>query len=202
VPTLFCDLTGVVFADAPDRPVREWRAANGGALRISSLSQLRDDLYCGFELGQVEPAQYAGHLRAVLGWNGSDQDLVRIWNSARGALVLDVVETLSGLRDRGWQLVAVATIDPWSEQALQEQFDTVMSMFDRTVLSTRVRSRKPDPRFFAEMLRAVPRHGPQLYVDHDPQVVAAARRAGIDGHVFADAQGLKSACQSLLLAMT
>jgi FMN phosphatase YigB (HAD superfamily) len=200
VPTLFCDLSGVVFADSPQRPLDAWRAANGGALGVSTPADLLDDEYAGFQVGDVGESEYARHLRVRLGWTGSDQELVEIWNSGTGPVVLDVLDALSTLRDRGWQLVAAANTDPWRERARVDQFGWVMSLFDRVVCSTVVHARKPDPRFFAEMLRGVPRHGPQLFVDHDPQNVSAARRAGIDGHVFAGAAALRAACTSLALA--
>jgi HAD superfamily hydrolase (TIGR01509 family) len=190
----------VVFAEVPERPVTEWRMANGGQLRVNAAAELVDDEYRGFETGRVPEAQYTRHLRSRLGWTGSDEDLIRIWNSSQGSAVLKVLDTLEGLRDRGWQLVAATNTNPWHERARREEFGWVLALFDRVVTSTQVGARKPDPRFFAELLRGVPRHGPQIYVDDDPQVVSAARRAGIDGHVFGDAQGLLAACRSLVMA--
>jgi HAD superfamily hydrolase (TIGR01509 family) len=199
VPTLFCDLGGVVFADSPEAPLEKWREANGDELGVVRADDLVDEALRGFESGRVGEAEYALHLRARLGWQGSDDDLIAIWNSSQGAVVLEVLDALSALRERGWALVAATNTDPWRLRARQEQFGWVLSMFDRVVTSVEVGARKPDPRFFAEMLRGVPRHGPQIYVDDDPQVVSAARRAGLDAHVFAGATGLRAACQSLNL---
>jgi len=190
----------VVFADTPQRPLDAWRAANRGVLAVSTPAELFDDEYVGFQVGRVGESEYARHLRVRLGWTGSDQELVEIWNQSTGPVVLEVLDALSTLRDRGWQLIAATNTDPWHEQARGEQFGWVLSLFDRVVSSTTVRARKPDPRFFAEMLRGVPRHGPQLFVDNRPQNVSAARRAGIDGHVFAGAAALRAACTSLVLA--
>jgi FMN phosphatase YigB (HAD superfamily) len=200
VPTLFCELGGVVFADTPQRPFDAWRAANRGVLGVSSPADLFDDEYADFQVGALGESEYARHLRVRLGWTESDQDLVEIWNQGVGPVMLEVLDALSTLRDRGWQLVAATNTDPWHERARLEQFGWVMSLFDRVVSSTAVRARKPDPRFFAEMLRGVPRHGPQLFVDTQSQNVSAARRAGIDGHVFAGAAALRAACTSLALA--
>jgi FMN phosphatase YigB (HAD superfamily) len=200
VPTLFCGLAGVVFADNPQRPLDAWRAANRGVLGVSTPADLFDDEYAGFQVGEVGESEYARHLRVRLGWTGSDGELVEIWNQSTGPVVLEVLDALSTLRDRGWQLVAATNTDPWHQRARLEQFGWAMSLFDRVVSSTAVRARKPDPRFFAEMLRGVPRHGPQLFVDTSPQVVSGARRAGIDGHVFAGAAALRTACTSLALA--
>lgn len=199
MPTLFCDLGGVVFAETAQRSLDGWRTANGGELAVATPGELRDAEYRAFQVGDLGESEYARHLRVRLGWAGTDDELVQIWNLGQGPVVLEVLDALSTLRDRGWQLVAATNTDPWQLRARQEQFGWVMSLFDRVVASTQVRSRKPDPRFFAEMLRSVPRHVPQLFVDDAPQNVSAARRAGLDGHVFAGAPGLLAACRSLVL---
>jgi len=200
VPTLFCDLSGVVFTDPPQRCVEQWQAANGGRLGIRTMAELRDDVLAGFETGRVGEPEYLSHLRDRLGWTGPDAELIRIWTSARPAVALDVLAVLTALRERGWQLIAASVADPWRERALAEDFGWVMSLFDRVVRSTDLGARGTDPRFFAELTRGVPRHGPRIYVGDDPQLVSAARRSGLDGHLFADAAGLKAACTSLVLA--
>jgi FMN phosphatase YigB (HAD superfamily) len=202
VPTLICDLGGVLFSDTPQRSIDAWREANGGQLAVSTAAELDDDELRGFQIGLVGESEYGRHLRSRLGWTGSDEDLVELWKLSAGALVLDVLDMLSGLRESGWVLVAAADSDPWREQAWQSQFGWALSLFDQVITSTAVRARRPDPRFFAELIRATPRGGPRLYVDDDPRNISAARRAGLDGHLFVDARGLKAACRSLSLATT
>jgi putative hydrolase of the HAD superfamily len=201
VPTLICDLGGVLFSDTPQRRIDAWRVTNGGVLGIATPDDLMDDELRAFRSGTVGEGEYAHHLRARLGWTGSDDDLVQGWNAGT-AVLLEVIDVLSALRERGWQLIASDDTDHWTQRGREEQFGWALSLFERVVHVGDVGARRPDPRFFAELLRWLPRHGPRLYVDDDARNVSAARRAGLDGHLFSGAAGLASACRSVLLAAT
>jgi len=201
VPTLICDLDGVLYSESPQRRLDAWREANGGALGIAAPDELVDGELHAFRSGALDEAGYAHHLRARLGWQGADDDLLRLW-SAGSSVVLGVIDVLSGLRDRGWQLIAVDGADPWTRRGREDQFAWTLSMFERVEAAGGPGARRPDPRFFADLLRGLPRHGPRLYVDPDARNVSAARRAGLDGHLFSGAGALQAACSSVLLAAT
>jgi len=201
VPTLICDLDGVLFADTPQRRLDAWRAANGGVLGIATAAELADDELRAFRHGLLDEAGYSAHLRRRLLWTGSDLDLARLW-SAGSAVCLEVVDVLSSLRERGWHLVGADDADPWTRQGRDGQLGWTVSLFDRMVRTEDAGACRPDPRFFAELLRGLPPHGPRLYVDDDARNVSAARRAGLDAHLFSGAPALASACRSVLLAAT
>lgn len=201
MPTLICDLDSVLYSDAPQRRIDAWRKANGGTLGIAGPGDLLDDALRAFRSGTLGELGYTQHLRSVLGWTGSDEELVRLWGTGQ-AVVLEVIETLSALRERGWQLIAADDADPWTRRERGEQFGWVTSLFERVVRAGDVGATRPDPRFFAELLRGLPRHGPRLYVDADPRNVSAARRAGLDAHLFSGPVGLREACSSVLIAST
>jgi FMN phosphatase YigB (HAD superfamily) len=201
MPTLICDLGGVLFAEVdPQRRIDVWRSVNGGVLGVAAGEELRDDVLRGFESGRVAEAEYAQHLRGLLEWVGTDEQLIGGWRQPPRAVNLDVVEVLGRLRERGWDLVGAADVTPWDEQALREEFGWVLELFDRVVSSTAVHARRPDPRFFAE-LRGAARSGPRLYVDDDPHNVSAARRAGLDAHLFTTAAALEAACRRLVVTV-
>jgi HAD superfamily hydrolase (TIGR01509 family) len=198
---LICDLDGVLFRDAPQRRIDSWRQANGGVLAVATPADLLDDQLRAFRSGLLTEQEYAVHLRDRLGWTGPDEELVRLW-SAGPAVALEVIDVLAGLREAGWQLVATDDADPWTRRGRADHFAWVLSMFERVIRAEEVGTHRPDPRFFAELLRGLPRHGPRLYVDDDPRNVSAARRAGLDGHLFRGAPALKAACRSVLLTPT
>jgi putative hydrolase of the HAD superfamily len=201
MPTLICDLGGVLFTETdPQRRIDAWRSANGGALGVETGADLRDDLLRGFETGAVGETEYALHLRARLGWTGSDDQLREGWDAAQAPVDLGVLETLSRLRERGWHLVGATDDTPWDERCRAGQFGWALTLFDTVVSSTQVGARRPDPRFFAE-LRSVSGTGPRLYVDDDAHNVSAARRAGLDGHLFTSAASLESACRHLVVSV-
>lgn len=121
-------------------------------------------------------------------------------SAVAGALNLDVLEVLGGLREKGWRLVGALDAGPSDEQAVTEQFGWALSLFERVVTSQQVGALRPDPRFFAE-LRGAAGPGPRLYVDDAPHNVSAARRAGFDAHLFTTAPALRSACRQLVVAV-
>ena len=197
--TLICDLGGVLFTETdPQRRIDAWRSANGGVLGVETAADLRDDALRGFEAGAVGETEYALHLRARLGWVGSDEQLLEGWYAGQGPVALDVLEMLSRLRERGWQLIAATDDNPWDERCRADRFGWALTIFETVVSSAQVGTRRPDPRFFAE-LRTVSGSGPRLYVDDDAHNVAAARRAGLDAHLFTTAAAMDSACRHLVV---
>ena len=201
MPTLICDLDGVLFSDAPQRRIDAWREANGGDLGIDGPADLPDDELVAFRSGLLDEAGYAAHLRRRLRWTGSDAALVTGWDTG-AAVSLEVVDVLSGLRERGWRLIGADDSDPWTRRGREDQLGWTTSLFERVVRSVDVGACLPDPRFFAELLRGLPPHGTRLYVDDDSRNVSAARRAGLDGHLFNDAEGMKGACRAVLISST
>jgi len=201
MPTLICDLGGVVFDTTdPQRRIDAWRSLNAGVLGVEAGVDLRDDLLRGFEEGRIGETEYAQHLRTRLGWSGSDEQLVAGWGQAQGPVNLDVLEALTRLRERGWRLVGACDDSPWDVRARMEHYGWALALFEKVVTARDAGARRPDPRFFAG-LRSTCGQGQKLYVDDDAHNVAAARRAGLDAHLFTDADSLVSACRHLVLAI-
>ena len=198
VPVLLCDLGSVLFEVSFDNVVVRFREANGGLVDLTGPVELRDEAFRAFETGERGESEYALHLRARLGWRGSDPELVDIFADVYGSVDLGVLECLVELRDHGWHLVGVDNSNPWHESAWRTRYAQELAVFHRIVSSTTAGVRKPDPRFFTVALRDVPPSlGPRLFVDDRPENVSAARRAGLDGHLFRGASGLRAACREL-----
>jgi FMN phosphatase YigB (HAD superfamily) len=204
MPTLVCDLASVVSDVSFERVYRRLEAANGGRVALADPQQLNDDMFRAFEAGQLGESEYARHVGARLAWHGSDADLVDIFADLYGSVDVAVMELLVALRGRGWYLVGLdhhhgpAT---WGGQYAEQ-----LTVFDRVVATSTGRPgpelRPTDPRFFAQVLRDVPgSHGPRLFVADHPAAVAAARRAGLDAHLFRGAAGLRSVCLELTVGV-
>jgi FMN phosphatase YigB (HAD superfamily) len=201
MPTLICDLGGVLLAEAdPQRRIDAWSSMAGAAVGVACGAQLLDDASRAFETGHLSEDEYLAHLHDRLGWAGSREDLLRGWAEGLGAVNLDVLEVLSGLRQKGWQLIGAADMCSWDQRTVGEQYGWSASLFDRIVTSTGVGARRPDPRFFAE-LRGAAGAGSRLYVDDEAHNVAGARRAGLDAHLFTSVASLQSACRQLVVSV-
>lgn len=198
MPVLLCDLGSVLFEVTFDRAVERLRDASGGRVELHSPADLRDEAFQAFETGTIGESEYARHLRARLGWQGSDVELVDIFSDVYGSIDVSVVELLVELRDSGWYLLGVDNSNPWHESQWRYRYAEQLAVFHQIVSSAGIGVRKPDPRFFTQAVRFIPPgRGPRLFVDDKAENVAAARRSGLDGHLFRGASGLRSACLSL-----
>ncbi|MEJ2577839.1 MAG: hypothetical protein P8Z68_01935 [Kineosporiaceae bacterium] len=196
MPALLCDVGNVLVEVSLPRVLGLWRAANGGELGVSDPAVLRDDAYRAFQTGGLGESEYARHLRAVLGWRGSDTDLVAYFAEAYGAVNLVVLQVLGELRGEGWHLVGVSNTNPWHDEVLARRFAEPLSVFTRVVASTAVRARKSDPRFLGEAVRGCP-PGLRVFTDDRPENVSSARLSGLDAHHFRDAERLRETCLAL-----
>jgi putative hydrolase of the HAD superfamily len=197
MPVLLCDVGNVLVDLSLDRLIPAWRKANGDSLAISTERDLRDEAFRSFQVGGLGESEYARHLRVLLGWHGSDAQLVDIYRDVFGAVNLDVLQLLGELKTEGWYLAGVTNTDPWRQSALRQHLGESLSIFDRIVTSVDVRARKTDSRFFTEAVRGCPEYGVRLFVDDRPENVSAARGAGLDAHLFRDVVELREICFSL-----
>jgi hypothetical protein len=203
---LLCDLSSVVTQNSFEQVYSALSAANGGSLAIADPGALRDETYDAFSAGRIGETAFTLHLRARLGWRGTDPALLSIMADRYGSVDLAVMELLVELRQRGWYLVGV--LDAATREASGAardgnwggQFAEQLTVFDQ--LHEPADHPRADPRFFADLLRAVAGgYGPRLYVDAQVEHVAAARRAGLDAHLFGGATGLRAACQHLAVGV-
>jgi FMN phosphatase YigB (HAD superfamily) len=206
MPVLLSDLASFVSGISLGRVHARLCEANGGRLALADPDQLRDSEFDAFVAGRIGEAEYALHLRARLGWRGTDPDLVAIFADLYGSIDIAVMELLVELRARHWHLVALGEPGGHTPAGRRArwggEYAEQLSVFDRVIdypadlpRDSRGEVIKADPRFFAFLLRDTdPGYGPRLYVDDRPENVAAARRSGLDAHLFRGASGLRSAC--------
>jgi hypothetical protein len=216
VPTLICDLHGLVQDVDHEAVLDRLRAANGGEVELDSARELRDEAFESFRCGVIGENEYARHLRARLGWRGSDADLVHALAGLYAAIDLGVMEVLLDLRRSGWFLIgldhqagaATGTHGRWGGEYAEQLgiFHRVLSpgvlVGGGSGLSVQVPGQSrgtalgtTDPRFFARLRQEAPTaHGVRLLVTTGADVAAAARSQGFETHVFRGATALRSAC--------
>lgn len=203
---LLCDLSSVVTQVSFEQVHAALVAANGGSLAVCEPAELRDETFDAFTTGQIGEAEFTLHLRARLGWRGTDPDLLAIMADLYGSVDVAVMELLVELRERGWHLVGIldgtasAEADPMRRARWGGQFAEQLTVFHQ--VRELVEHPRTDPRFFAALLRSTAvAQGARLYVDARPEHVAAARRAGLDAHLFRGATGLRAACLALAVGV-
>ncbi len=118
-------------------------------------------------------------------------------SSLGAGIEVGLVEVLDDLRHQGWTLIGAGGAPrPLSElprQAPPADGIDPATVFDRVLPVPDLPG--ADPRRFAFLLRESGT-GPKIYVDDRPECVAAARRAGLDAHLYRGAAGLRAACMS------
>jgi hypothetical protein len=207
VPVLLCDLASVVTTVGVEEVYRRLVAANGGQVGLSGPQELRDDALDAFEAGRLGEFEYARQLRARLAWEAGDQALVEIVADLYASVDVGVMELLLELRAHGWFLVGLDHRAAAAQPVWGQRYADQLQVFDVVLPGAQPVGAVPapqgahhgtDPRFFARVLRSVPAgHGPRLFVAERPEIVAAARRAGLDGHLYRGAAGLRSACLAM-----
>ncbi|MET8361586.1 HAD family phosphatase [Micromonospora sp. NPDC005171] len=122
-------------------------------------------------------AEVRAHIRATVGFGGTDDELDSAWCSAYqpDSAVLDVID-----RHRADLPCAVFTNNgPLEEEALTRRYPDMFAGFDQVFFSHRLGHRKPDPAAFAAVATRLGATGHDIvFVDDSPANVAAARTAG------------------------
>lgn len=211
MPVLLCDLSSVVTEVSFSSVHAALAAANGGEVSLARPEDLRDVALEDFTTGRIGESELTRHLRARLGWRGSDPDLLAIMAGLYESVDIGVMELLVDLRGHGWHLVGI--LDGAAERGLEGapdaddpmhrgrwggQLAEQLTVFHQVHRLAEGTASPADPRHFAAALRTVPSgHGARLYVDSRPQLVAAARRAGLDAHLYRGAVEMRATCLRL-----
>lgn len=128
---------------------------------------------------------YPEHAELIALWE-------RGWPQMLRGPIPETVEILAQLRDRGHRLYALTN---WSAETFplaRRRFD-FLGWFEDIVISGEVKLAKPDPRIFAlAIARCGLEPGETVFIDDNPQNVAAGRNAGLHAVNFAGAERLRT----------
>jgi len=127
---------------------------------------------------------YPQHAELIALWE-------RGWPEMLRGPIPETVEILAQLRERGHRLYALTN---WSAETFplaRRRFE-FLGWFEDIVVSGEVKLAKPDPRIFAYTIarcRLTP--GETVFIDDNPQNVAAGRDAGLQALAFSGASRLR-----------
>lgn len=142
-----------------------------------------------FEMGQVDPREFARKINNALGLTVSFDDFCQLWSSIfpSGALIEEsLLETLH----RHYRLVLLSNTNAIHFPYVRAHYPQ-LGHFDDFVLSYQLGAMKPAPRIYHEAItRAGSRPEECFFVDDMAENVEAARRQGMDAEQFLSAEKL------------
>lgn len=184
---MLCNLASSFFGVSEDEPFHRavsYMKDSGVPVNVSS-AELLDQAFTAFQTGYMGESEYARHLRARLGWKGSDIELVSMFSQHPQSVHLGMVDALHRLRAAGWSIVGAENTTPWQRPQRLAAY-AHLDVTPRTIFtSLDVGARLPDLGFFERVFgRLGPIQGSVLFVDRDVTNVSAARSAGLDAHLL------------------
>jgi HAD superfamily hydrolase (TIGR01549 family) len=183
--TIFVDLGGVLFHP----PVHHTLATTGSPVTLGRI--MSTATWMDYEVGKLDDEQCFNKLADQFGFKASD--LTSIIHTLRETTTYDeeMLSTFRTLKQTpGVEIVLVSNISTRDYEALRKIFDdSFWSIFDHIFTSSMLGVRKPSPRFYRHVLRAL-RAAPQntFLIDDRQENVLSARSLGMRG--TADLVGL------------
>jgi putative hydrolase of the HAD superfamily len=182
------DLGNVVVAIDPARLYAKMAALNG--LGPELVPRVRSTgLFEQFELGRLEPQEFARQLCAALNLPLTYEQFCELW----GCLLLPdslVPESLLESLARRYRLLLLSNTNILHYGQIHRDFP-MLRHFHSAVLSYEVGCLKPHPAIYQEAIaRSGCLPGECFYIDDTPAYVEGARRVGIDAVQFQSLEGL------------
>lgn len=188
---LLVDLDGVIrhWPLMHERSVEERCGLPAGALRQAAC---QPDLLLLATTGRLDDAGWRKAVGQALQRRYPKSDAahaVRLWSAPPGVCDTHVLRLLAAQREKGVRVLLATNATTRLEADLRRL--RLGSSFDAVIGSASLGVAKPDSAFYRAALdvaRVEP--GQALLIDDDPVQVNAARRLGLQGHVFINAASL------------
>ncbi len=193
IRVIVTDIGSVLFEFDPEHRFT-LLAKRTGLLRGELEQRLFDS---GFETrceaGEFTPEQIREQVADMTGFDGTTEDLSRLWTSA---FTLDH-EVLDTMTSAGLPLAIFSNNGPLFAEYFDERFPEAAEWFRHRYFACRLRARKPDPAAYErveEHLRATLAAAPHqlLFIDDNRANTAAAAERGWQVHTFAGVDALGS----------
>jgi FMN phosphatase YigB (HAD superfamily) len=193
--TILVDLGGVLFHP----PVKHTLVTTGSPVTLGRI--MSTSTWMDYEIGKLEDSQCFNALAEQFGFKASD--LTSIIHTLRETTTYDkeMLSTFKTLKQTPGASVVIALVSNISKMdyaALRKIFDAEFwSTFDHIFTSSMLGIRKPSPRFYRHVLRAL-RAAPQstFLIDDRQENVLSARSLGMCG--TADLTGLQRRLTNLV----
>jgi putative hydrolase of the HAD superfamily len=188
---LLVDLDGVIrhWPLMHERSVEERCGLPAGAIRQAAC---QSELLLLATTGRLDDAGWRKAVGQALQRRYPQSDAahaVRLWSAPPGVCDTHVLRLLAGQRDKGVRVLLATNATTRLEADLRRL--RLSTSFDAIVGSASLGVAKPDSAFYRAALDVARAEPDQvLLIDDDPMQVTAARRLGLQGHVFINAASL------------
>lgn len=181
------------------RTIESFERLSGTSLAGVGGSEAFGTLLFQFEIGNIDEHAFITALRGLSRRPAASADIIAGWNLMLRPIPASRIAYLRGLREH-YSLYLLSNSNPTHHRHALAHLREVHGVtdfdaefFTRTYYSYALRKRKPDPDIFTHLLHdAGIAASETLFVDDDPDNIAAARRLGIHavlhprGHEVAD----------------
>lgn len=151
---LLFDLGGVVIDLDFGRVLARWaELADVDPAQLEERFSF-DEAYERHERGQIDAARFFASLRATLGVDLTDAELLDGWNDVYLGPIAEVVELLGTIADR-FPLYAFTNSNRSHEAHWSTRFESELAPFREVFVSSTIGLRKPEPEAFAHIASAI-----------------------------------------------
>ena len=161
-----------------------------GELQTLMFERGAAELARQFELGQLEPEEFAQRVLGLVGRELPFAEFEADWPDIF-SLNLPVVGLIARLEEAGYTLLLGSNTNVLHARFYRRRFKTALGAFDHFVFSYEVGAMKPDRAFFAACLDAVGVPAEScVFIDDAEANVAGARAAGLKAVHYRDPASL------------
>ena len=151
---LLFDLGRVVIDIDFERTVARWADHAGCSPAELAARFSRDDVYQGHERGEIDDAEFFGRVRAALGIELSDTELLDGWNATFIGEMPGIAPLLARAARRV-PLYALSNTNPAHAAHFSQHFAELLGQFREVFLSSSIGLRKPDAAAFDHVVNAI-----------------------------------------------
>jgi glucose-1-phosphatase len=197
IDALLFDLGGVLVEVDWNRAFFAWSARSGIPAAQLATRFRRDAAYEAHECGTLSDADFFTSLRAMLGLDLSDEDMLHGWNAILGEPFPGIPALLSDLARR-WPVYVFSNTNVAHVAHWKPRYREMLAPASGVIVSCELGRRKPDPEAFrlaAARIGVAPER--VAFLDDLEENAAGARASGMQGFHVPSFSHLK-ACLSRL----
>ncbi|HEX7715383.1 MAG TPA: HAD family phosphatase [Bacillota bacterium] len=178
------DLGNVLLEISFKRVCRYWADITGRDPQELYASFPRDEIFTGFEKGEISPEIFRRHVMTKMGCSMNTMEFDNGWNAIFVGPVPGIESVLVQLKKR-YRLVGLSNTNPIHAAWWQAPYGALVARLERLFVSHEIGTRKPEPRAYEIVLDYLGlRPEEVIFIDDTEENVIASEQLGIKGLVM------------------